>query len=127
MRPLTTEWIEKAEADFRHIELACNAAVQGHDLICFLSQQCAEKYVKAILQEGEIAFPKTHDLRVLIGLLDPPVTDLNALLDRLDHVTAWAVDVRYPGFFASAHQAEEAVAVASEVRAICRKILLRNS
>jgi HEPN domain-containing protein len=29
---------------------------------CFHSQQCAEKYLKAILVSQDIEFPKTHDL-----------------------------------------------------------------
>jgi HEPN domain-containing protein len=120
MKPLTAEWVEKAEADFRHINMAHKAETPGYDLVCFLAQQCAEKYIKALLQESETAFPRTHDLRLLIGLLVPPTAELDALLDRLDQLTAWAVDVRYPGFFATNEHAATAVELATDVRAICR-------
>jgi HEPN domain-containing protein len=123
MKPLTGEWIEKAEADFRHVILARDAQVPGYDLVCFLAQQCAEKYVKGVLQEREVPFPKTHDLRVLVGLLTPPAAQLDALVDRLDQVTAWAVDVRYPGFFASAEHAKRAIETAISVRSVCRGLL----
>lgn len=124
MKPLTAEWVEKAEADFRHVTLAREADIPGFDLVCFLSQQCVEKYVKAVLQERGTAFPKTHDLRVLIGLIAPPVPELNAMIDRLDQLAAWAVDVRYPGFFALADHAERAAAAATEVRSVCRELLV---
>lgn len=123
MKPLTAEWVRKAEEDYRHVALARDAGNPGFDLICFLSQQCAEKYLKALLQEHETPFPRTHDLRVLIGLLKPAVAELTALLDRLDQVTAWAVDVRYPGFFASREHAERAIEAATQVRDICRKLM----
>jgi hypothetical protein len=37
------------------------------DGICFHAQQCAEKYMKAFLEEQTIVFHKTHDL---VGLMD---------------------------------------------------------
>jgi len=36
------------------------------DSACFHAQQCAEKYLKARLQEAGLAFPKTHDLLDLL-------------------------------------------------------------
>ncbi|MEK6321347.1 MAG: HEPN domain-containing protein [Acidobacteriota bacterium] len=39
-----------------------------YDSACFRSQQCAEKYLKARLQEASIASGKTHDLLKLLSL-----------------------------------------------------------
>ncbi len=69
MNPVTQEWVEKAEADF-HVALREFRARKHRslDAICFHAQQCAEKYLKARLQEAGISFPKTHSLPMLLNL-----------------------------------------------------------
>ncbi|MDO8302736.1 MAG: HEPN domain-containing protein, partial [Sedimentisphaerales bacterium] len=68
MKPITAEWIEKAEGDFAIVEREIHVHDKpSYDGICFHSQQCAEKYLKARLCEANIAFGKIHDL---VALLD---------------------------------------------------------
>ena len=57
MKPLTKEWVDKAEGDFitARRELRARKA-PNYDAACFHAQQCAEKYLKARLQEEGIAF-----------------------------------------------------------------------
>ncbi len=54
MKLLTREWIDKAEGDFatasREIRVRKSP---NYDAVCFHAQQCAEKYLKALLQESE--------------------------------------------------------------------------
>ena len=65
MKPLTQEWVAKAEADLRIARHAhAMADPPGHDAACFHAQQAAEKYLKALLQERVCPFPRTHDLPV---------------------------------------------------------------
>jgi len=48
MKPISREWIGKAEGDFVMMEREGRARKQrNHDGICFHAQQCAEKYLKA--------------------------------------------------------------------------------
>jgi HEPN domain-containing protein len=62
MKPITGEWITKAEGDFATAQRELKAIDHpNYDAVCFHAQQCAEKYLKAFLQEANIAFPKTHD------------------------------------------------------------------
>jgi hypothetical protein len=50
MKPLTQEWIEKAEGDFRTARRELQAKrLPNYDAVCFHAQQCAEKYLKARL------------------------------------------------------------------------------
>ena len=64
MRRETSEWIGKAEADFVSMVREINATKDfNYDLVCFLAQQSVEKYLKALLCENSVPFPKTHDLR----------------------------------------------------------------
>ena len=72
MKPMTAEWVEKAEGDF--VVAAQIMRRRQHrvlDAACFHCQQTVEKYFKARLCEAGIAFPKTHDLVALLGLLLP--------------------------------------------------------
>ncbi len=63
MQPATTEWVAKAEGDYTTALRECRARTcPNYDAACFHAQQCAEKYLKALLQEDSMAFEKTHDL-----------------------------------------------------------------
>ena len=67
MKPITQEWIEKAEGDWgtlmRENRVRKNP---NYDAVCFHAQPCAEKYFKAQLQEASVPFKKIHDLEVLL-------------------------------------------------------------
>jgi HEPN domain-containing protein len=72
MNPLTSEWVQKAEGDFGTASREIRARrAPNYDAVCFHAQQCAEKYLKALLQEEDIPFGKTHNLVILLDLLLP--------------------------------------------------------
>ncbi len=53
MKQSTVEWIDKAEADFFTAQMASRARKHpDYDAACFYAQQCAEKYLKARLEEA---------------------------------------------------------------------------
>src|SRR5713226_7512100 len=109
MKPLTREWVEKAEGDFATAgrELRVRKA-PNYDAVCFHSQQCAEKYLKACLQEADIPFPKTHNLLALLDLLLPVHQSFAALRQDLQSLNLFGVVYRYPGIFANKKTAREA-------------------
>ena len=124
MTPLGREWVEKAEADIATArrELAVTES-PNYDAVCFHAQQCAEKYLKGLLQDKGIEFPKTHDLVELMGLAaetDPPLEELR---DHLQFLSEFSVDVRYPGVSADEAMAREALDIAQEVRRRARRLL----
>ena len=59
MKPLTREWVEKGEGDrsTARRELRVRKS-PNFDAVCFHAQQCAEKYLKALLQERGAAIPR---------------------------------------------------------------------
>ena len=72
MKPLTQEWVEKAEGDFQvATQIMRRRKQRVYDAACFHAQQTVEKYLKARLCEAVVAFPKTHDLAALLKLLLP--------------------------------------------------------
>ena len=72
MKPLTSEWVAKAEGDFATMlrEVRVRKA-PNYDAVCFHAQQCVEKYLKARLQEADCPFGRTHNLSALLDLLLP--------------------------------------------------------
>ena len=124
MQPLTPEWIAKAEGDWNSALRELRARKSpNYDSACFHAQQCAEKYLKARLQEAEIPFGKTHNLTALLRLVLPVEPSWDDLRNALQVLTEFAVEVRYPGTTADKSMAREAVAHCKQVRERVRKRL----
>jgi|SRR5579884_555924 len=51
MKPETLEWVEKAEGDLKVARREMEAGDPVWNVVCFLAQQCGEKYLKAFLEE----------------------------------------------------------------------------
>ena len=121
MRPLTQEWVDKAEGDWAVVgrELRARKA-PNYNAACFHAQQCAEKYLKARLQEAAIKFPKTHDLTELLTLLLPMEPLWTALGPALNALNGYAVAFRYPGRSAKKSEAQDAQRFCRTVREIIR-------
>ncbi|MBI3794986.1 MAG: HEPN domain-containing protein [Nitrospinae bacterium] len=85
------EWISKAENDFLN---ATHTLKLGEkcptDTVCFHAQQCAEKYIKALLVLENIDFSKTHDLEKLTATL-PARTKLDITPEEMAGLTSYAV------------------------------------
>jgi HEPN domain-containing protein len=123
MRKATREWVRKAEADFRFAARTVRGAEQFHDQRCFLCQQSAEKYLKALLEELGQPIPRTHLLRDLLALLLPHHPPLRPYTRGLKFLTRFAVGVRYPGDNATKRQLVAALRWAGRVRETCRALL----
>jgi HEPN domain-containing protein len=123
MTKIVRNWVDKAEDDFVVAQRELRARKSpSYNASCFHAQQCAEKYLKAILQSKKTPFPKTHNLEKLIDLLPPDVTWL-ALRPRVIPLSLYAVELRYPGADATKAQAQAAMKVCREVRAHARGLL----
>ena len=124
MKPITVEWVRKAEGDFVTAERELSAASDpNYDAVCFHSQQCVEKYLKGMLQEAEVHFEKTHDLAALLDsalVLEP---DWENLRSELDLLSSFAVDFRYPGEFATEAEAECSIVTCRKLRQLVRASL----
>src|SRR5215813_10072203 len=97
MKSATREWVRKAEADYRGAQRLAGQTPPLHDLVCFHCQQCAEKYLKALLEELGITVVKTHALDQLLTILRPHHPSLQPLRRGLLFLKRFAVDIRYRG------------------------------
>jgi len=121
MNPLTLEWIKKAEVDRRVARRLMKPSDDPcFDIVCFHSQQSAEKYIKAILHKRGDKIPRIHDLPALTELLSPPIEELRSIIDSVTELSRLSVVTRYPGYFARRESAQFALDTAKRVRAICR-------
>ena len=122
------EWLAKAEND---LLTATHTLKLGRrcptDTVCFHAQQCAEKYLKALLVLHGIDFPKTHDLEALAARLRNGQKP--ALLpDQLAGLKRYATVSRYPGAEAiSLSEARRAVAAARGIRKSIRALLPKGA
>ena len=124
MKPETAEWVAKAEADLATARR--EAAViesANYDAVCFHSQQCAEKYLKAILVEHSVKVPRVHDLEVLVNEVIALNAEIGVVMKSARVLSAMAVEVRYPGMSADEEDAEEALRSADSIREVSKGLL----
>ncbi|MGH9936916.1 MAG: HEPN domain-containing protein [Blastocatellia bacterium] len=122
MTPEAMEWIEKAEEDWVCAqEDARRRKHPTNNAACFHAQQCAEKYLKARLQEANVVFQKTHNLLDLLTLVLAVEPNWNALQSDLAVLNNYGVDFRYPGKSATKAQAKAAVNHCRTVRNAARQ------
>src|SRR5712692_8540759 len=101
MKKSTREWVNKAEQDYVLAKQGSRSKVPVHDGVCFHCQQCAEKYLKGLMEELGLLVPKTHYLALLLTALLPHHPTLRPLRRGLLFLSVFAVDPRYPGKIAS--------------------------
>jgi len=128
MKPVTREWVKKAENDFK---VATQILRRRKDIMpdaaSFFCQQCVEKYLKARLVEAGLAFPRTHDLLQLLNLCVAVEPLWAAYAKVVDIMTDYAVDFRYPGHAATLREARTALKHCRSVRVEVRRSLgLKN-
>ena len=124
MKPEAREWVAKADADLDTAkrEVLVDES-PNYDAVCFHAQQCAEKYLKAVLLESDLRIPRIHDLEALLNQLMPFYPALSRILHFARILSAMAVEVRYPGMSADENDASESIIAAMAIRDEVRLIL----
>jgi HEPN domain-containing protein len=124
MNPLALEWVDKAEGDFATAQRELRARKSPNfDAACFHTQQMAEKYLKAYLQNQDFAPPRIHDLVEILTLCLTINPALGLLEPDLKNLNAYAVQFRYPGQSAGKSDAQSAIKSAKLIRAHLRILL----
>ncbi len=115
------EWVAKAENNYiSALDLAGRRKYQVPDVICNQCQQCAEKYLKALLVQRRIDFPKVHDmnqLKNLVAQVEPNIQKFNNEVKLLD---PYGVDVKHPGLDVAEDEAKEAIKAMKAIRKFAR-------
>lgn len=124
---VTREWVAKAESDLRAAVYLLEPRVeQPTEAVCFHAQQCAEKYMKALLVFRGTDFPMTHDLEKLTALL-PAALRPRLTIEEQRRFIGYATAARYPGSGEiPLAEAKRAVALARRLRREIRRVLPRE-
>ena len=115
--PEVAAWLVKADGDLRMARFAIDTAEPLLDQACFHSQQSTEKALKALIVAIGVPVPKTHDLLVLMNVLQDSFPDLNRFAPELAALTPYSVTPRYPSWLApeTRDEAEEALHSAESI------------
>jgi len=87
--------LEKAAQDERLLDEVLGSQRVSDEIIGFHCQQAAEKLLKAMLSELGVAYRKTHDVGLLMYLLEQNGCRLPAELADLDALTPYGTIYRY--------------------------------
>jgi hypothetical protein len=78
------------------------------------------KYLKAFLEEHNIAFEEKHDLVLLLNLSGGLLPELDSERQQLAHLSTFGIAARYPGVQADRAATDEALKIADNVRNVIR-------
>jgi len=121
MNEIAKEWVEKAENDYDAADLTLTGRETPIiDAVYFHAQQCAEKYLKAYLQEHFVRFERRYELIPLLELCLTVDTEFETLREALQSLEHYAVLIRYPGLVVPAEMAEQAFESATNIREYMR-------
>jgi HEPN domain-containing protein len=95
MKKTTNDWFSSAESDLFLIQEIISRENLTH-LSAFHAQQAIEKSFKAIIEEFELGFIKSHSLEMLYNKVKEHIgADIN--MDQLILLDQLYIDARYPG------------------------------
>jgi HEPN domain-containing protein len=95
MKQLTRQWLNAAGDDLITIENLLGNPILTN-IVAFHSQQAIEKSFKAIIEEFNLAFIRTHNLETLLIKVESvmPLVVNELIISELDRLY---LDSRYPG------------------------------
>ena len=93
------EWLLHAKSDLTLAKLGIGNSNILNSQICFHAQQAVEKALKAILLFLDEDFPLTHDLELLLHLINNTKIELPKDLLLVGDLTPYAVETRYPDYY----------------------------
>jgi HEPN domain-containing protein len=91
------QWLDKGKDELRSAEyLSTMHNPTPDEVICYLCQQSAEKYLKGFMFSHDIEPDKTHDLKDLLEICQKYNAGFSALSSMAYILTRYAVLPRYP-------------------------------
>lgn len=124
---VASEWVVKAENDLRAAATLLRMKDCPTEVVCFHAQQVVEKYIKAVLTTLQVEFPKTHNIRKLVQLVEPHHR-IELSESEQNSLTDYATTARYPGFGEiPLSEARRAMSLAKRVRKQIRSLLPKET
>lgn len=105
--PSIAQWLERAHKDVRAARLTLDDGLWDH--VCFLAQQSAEKFLKALLVRQYVRPERTHDLTELLRDLRAVGVELVEVDEDCALLAKYAVATRYGSPMCDEPKAREAL------------------
>jgi HEPN domain-containing protein len=121
MRPITQEWIKKAEGNWvsgQRMYRTCSGT--DYSSACFQMYETADKYLKACLAEAEVSFERELELKKTVRLAFKIESVWKAVQPELTLLANYTLDYLYPGRHATKPEAQEAIKSCRKVRKAIR-------
>ncbi|MBI5091146.1 MAG: HEPN domain-containing protein [Candidatus Hydrogenedentes bacterium] len=118
-------WLIKANNDLRTAKTMLAVPEPPLDTVCFHSQQCAEKALKAYLVEKDEHVERTHSLPKLVDTCGRYDAAFETFAVTAPEVTVYAVTGRYPDDWIELgpEEAQKAIVYAEQVLRFVRERL----
>jgi len=119
---LAQEWFQLADND----ELAGETLLKENvapSTVCFLSQQCAEKYLKGLMAFKNIDIVRVHDFAQLVNLLKPAVPEIAKFTDEFVLLNKYYIQTRYSADVAEGFSLQEAKTALNAAKNIKKFVL----
>ena len=120
--------LSMAKKDLKALEGMEDAQVFEDEIFGFHTQQAAEKALKSWLSAVGVAYPKTHNLRLLLALLADSGEAVESFWDLIEY-NAFAVQIRYEGLELSEEPLDRELALrrAREVIGRVEELIVRHT
>jgi HEPN domain-containing protein len=93
----TNEWVDAAERDRDAVHILVEATRVPYEIVAFHAQQCAEKYLQALLIHQSRHVPFLHDLLKLNRDAQDLCNQLVEVEPECERLTPFGTVTRYPG------------------------------
>ncbi len=116
---IVKNWIQLAKDDLKTARHEMNSEDPVFRSVCFRSQQCVEKFLKAFLTYHDKEIRKNHDITELIKACAEVDNEFEEMPGwNADYLTKYSVVVRYPDeiYFPSRSEAKESIEIAEKVK-----------
>ena len=117
MLEIVHEWIEKADKDLLSAKILIKE-VGLENQVGFHCQQAIEKWLKAYLISKNGEPRKIHDLFALVLECEKYDPNFEQLEPIIEGITDFAVEFRYPGYWATPEEANDALENTEKSRAL---------
>ncbi|GFP29683.1 HEPN domain-containing protein [Candidatus Hakubella thermalkaliphila] len=129
MKRRVSQWLEFADEDYRMAQLAMKEKI--YNQVCFHSQQCVEKSLKALI-EARQKVPKIHKLGDVLELCLRLGYMLEQYQNDIEFIDKFYTSTRYPfivgmlpGGLTIEQDAEKALQIADTISNLVKKQLER--
>ncbi len=93
---IINEWMKKGEADLAIAKLTALHLPELSDSVCYLAHQATEKFLKACLIYFDIPAPRSHNLLLLVDLINSKNFLEERYLNHCTFLNEYASELRYP-------------------------------